>query len=60
MRMHTGEKPYSCTVCASVAFSRKTSLVVHMRKHTGENPSECDFASATSQEFQYEEKKHDD
>jgi len=38
--MHTGEKPYTCALCAS-AFSHKTSLTLHMRKHSGENSSEC-------------------
>ena len=38
--MHTGEKPFICTVC-NKAYARKSHLSVHYRVHTGERPFVC-------------------
>ncbi|XP_014670592.1 PREDICTED: zinc finger protein 836-like isoform X6 [Priapulus caudatus] len=40
MRIHTGEKPYKCTLCSS-AFTQYSSLACHRRIHTGEKPYVC-------------------
>ncbi|KAL5005601.1 hypothetical protein ScPMuIL_016759, partial [Solemya velum] len=39
-RVHTGEKPYKCDVCAA-AFTWKGNLITHQRIHTGEKPYTC-------------------
>ncbi|CAL1591061.1 unnamed protein product [Knipowitschia caucasica] len=41
VRIHTGQKPFQCTVCAR-AFSRSDHLTTHTRTHTGEKPFSCD------------------
>ena len=41
MRIHTGEKHYSCPHCPK-SFNHSTTLVRHLRVHTGEKPFPCD------------------
>ncbi|KAJ0006611.1 hypothetical protein NQD34_013884 [Periophthalmus magnuspinnatus] len=41
VRIHTGQKPFQCTICAR-AFSRSDHLTTHTRTHTGEKPFSCD------------------
>ncbi|KAM4537094.1 uncharacterized protein PAE49_021485 [Odontesthes bonariensis] len=41
VRIHTGQKPFQCTICAR-SFSRSDHLTTHTRTHTGEKPFSCD------------------
>lgn len=44
LRIHTGDKPFKCTVCAR-AFSRSDHLTTHIRTHTGEKPFSCEICN---------------
>jgi uncharacterized Zn-finger protein len=41
MRMHSGQRPFDCTVCGK-SFSQESNLKTHMIIHTGQRPHRCD------------------
>lgn len=44
--MHTGVKPFGCTVCEK-RFRQKNHLADHVCMHTGEQPFTCSQCSKT-------------
>ncbi|TPP57490.1 Krueppel factor 1 [Fasciola gigantica] len=63
MRVHTGEKPFSCTwPSCSWRFARSDELTRHYRKHTGDRPFRCRMctrAFARSDHLTLHMKKHE-